>query len=226
MFDIASGAYRWRQLLPFPVQLSDEGDQRLHLAKRLVATGGVTFRKPGEDDEETFGLPEAKEQTTRFRAQVRGGESKRERKFDVVLDLDLDGRARFVQCSCAFFRREKLRKGPCAHILAAVALASQQSVGATSAVVEKPGGGAGVLRPDRFKGETWVFTGALTLFTREQAEAIVAQNGGKTSGSVSKNTTCVVAGDKAGSKLKKAKELGVRVLTEAEFQAILEGREP
>ena len=41
MFDLAGGVYRWRQLLPFPVELSDEGDKQLALAKRIVATGGV-----------------------------------------------------------------------------------------------------------------------------------------------------------------------------------------
>jgi DNA ligase (NAD+) len=71
---------------------------------------------------------------------------------------------------------------------------------------------------------SFVFTGALTLFTREQAEALVEQGGGKASGSVSRNTTYLVAGDKAGSKLAKARSLGVPVLTEHQFQSLLEGR--
>lgn len=70
---------------------------------------------------------------------------------------------------------------------------------------------------------TFVFTGALLLFTREQAETLVAQNGGKSSGSVSRTVTYLVAGDKAGSKLAKAQQLGVPVLTEAQFQAMIEG---
>ncbi len=222
MYDLAAGVYRWRQLLPFPVENEEESDPRLFLARRLVATGGVKWLKPGEDeDENTFGLPEAGEATTRYRAQVRGGEEKRERKFHVVLDLDADGRARFVQCDCAWHRREKLRKGPCAHILAATVLASQQMVGAGAS--QSSGGGA-ALRPDRFKGQTYVFTGALTLFTREQAEALVMQGGGKASGSVSRATPYLVAGDKAGSKLTKAQELGVKVLTETQFQAMLEDK--
>jgi DNA ligase (NAD+) len=81
-----------------------------------------------------------------------------------------------------------------------------------------------VLAPDRFKDKTFVFTGALTLFTREQAEAMVEQAGGKASGSVSKNTTYLVAGDKAGSKLAKANSLGVPVLTEQQFKDMLEGK--
>ncbi|MEO7717347.1 MAG: BRCT domain-containing protein [Capsulimonas sp.] len=227
MYDLAGGVYRWRQLLPFPVPEENESDQRLNLARRLVATGGVKWLKPGEDDEEeSFGIPDQREQTTRYRAQVRGGEEKRERKFHVVLDLDADGRARFVQCNCSWHRREKLRKGPCAHILAATVLASQQSVGAGAAQTESSGSSSGgaALRPDRFKGQNFVFTGALTIFTREQAEALVAQGGGKASGSVSRTTTYLVAGDKAGSKLTKARDLGVPVLTEQQFQAMLEDR--
>jgi hypothetical protein len=222
MYDLAAGVYRWRQLLPFPVENEEESDPRLFLARRLVATGGVKWLKPDEEEDEgTFGLPAESEETTRYRAQVRGGEEKRERKFHVVLDLDADGRARFVSCDCAWHRREKLRKGPCAHILAATVLASQQQVGAGAT---QPSGGGAALRPDRFKGQTFVFTGALTLFTREQAEALVMQGGGKASGSVSRTTTYLVAGDKAGSKLAKARELGVSILTETQFQDMLEDK--
>jgi len=74
-----------------------------------------------------------------------------------------------------------------------------------------------------FKDKTVVFTGALTLFTREQAEGLVAQAGGHASGSVSRNTHYLVVGEKAGSKRKKAEELGVPILTEAEFKTMLEG---
>lgn len=228
MYDLAGSVYRWRQLLPFPVETDDENDQRLHLARRIVATGGVRFLKPGEDDEgeSDFGfVRDADEKTNRYRAVVRGGESKRERKFSVTLDLDADGRAVFVNCNCSWHRREKLRKGPCAHILAATVLASQQTVSAGAAPSENGEGaksGGGVLRPDRFKGMTLVFTGALTLFTREQAEALVEQGGGKASGSVSRTTTYLVAGDKAGSKLAKANSLGVPVITEQQFQKMLE----
>ena len=226
MYDLAGGVYRWRQLLPFPVP-EDESDARMNLARRIAATGGVVFKKPGEDDEEEsgFGLSALDESTERFRASVRGGETKRERKFNVTIDLDSDGRVRFAQCDCSFYRREKLRQGPCAHILATAALASSQSVKAT--VTKSDGGGgsaSAALNPDRFKGMNFVFTGALTLFTREQAEAIVEQGGGKASGSVSKNTTYLVAGDKAGSKLTKARDLGIPVLTEQQFQDMREGK--
>jgi hypothetical protein len=226
MYDLAQGIYRWRQLLPFPAPVDEDSDQRLNLARKIVSSGGVRFLKPGEDDEEDGGfgtLGDADEKTTRYRAVVRGGETKRERKFNVTLDLDADGRVAFANCNCAWHRREKLRKGPCAHILAATVLASQQTTGAGAASSgdgKKSGGGG--LRPDRFKGMNFVFTGALTIFTREQAEALVAQGGGKASGSVSKNTSYLVAGDKAGSKLTKANDLGVPVLTEEQFQKMLE----
>lgn len=74
----------------------------------------------------------------------------------------------------------------------------------------------------RFAGMTFVLTGALTLFTRDEATAKIEACGGKASGSVSKKTTYVVAGENAGSKLKKANELGIPVLTEAEFVQMLE----
>ncbi len=72
-----------------------------------------------------------------------------------------------------------------------------------------------------FAGMTFVFTGELSLFTREEAEERVKSLGGKASGSVSAKTSYVVAGADAGSKLKKAQALGVKVLTEKEFQELL-----
>ena len=73
----------------------------------------------------------------------------------------------------------------------------------------------------RFAGMTFVLTGALEKFTRDEASEMIEARGGKASGSVSKKTTYVVAGEAAGSKLRKAQELGVPVLTEDEFLELL-----
>ena len=73
----------------------------------------------------------------------------------------------------------------------------------------------------RFKGRTFVLTGALEKFTRNEAAEIIEKLGGKASGSVSKKTTYVVAGENAGSKLTKANELGIPVITEDEFAEMI-----
>jgi DNA ligase (NAD+) len=70
-------------------------------------------------------------------------------------------------------------------------------------------------------GKTVVFTGTLEEMTREEAEAVAEQLGAKAAGSVSKNTDYVVAGLGAGSKLARAKELGVAVLTENQWLALI-----
>lgn len=68
-----------------------------------------------------------------------------------------------------------------------------------------------------FAGKTFVFTGALEKFSRDEAERMVDERGGRASGSVSKKTDYVVAGPGAGSKLDKARELGVKVISEDDF---------
>ena len=73
----------------------------------------------------------------------------------------------------------------------------------------------------RFTGKTFVFTGALTRFSRDEAKRLVEKEGGHAAGSVSKKTDYVVAGTEAGSKLDKARELGVKVISEDEFLEML-----
>ena len=77
----------------------------------------------------------------------------------------------------------------------------------------------------KFTGKTFVFTGALTRFTRDDAKRMVENEGGHAAGSVSKKTDYVVAGAEAGSKLAKARELGVTVLTEDQFLEMLGGEQ-
>ncbi len=74
---------------------------------------------------------------------------------------------------------------------------------------------------ETFAGKTFVLTGTLSHYTRQEAKALIEQNGGKVTSSVSKKTDYVLAGEDAGSKLTKAQQLGITILTEAEFQSLL-----
>ena len=74
----------------------------------------------------------------------------------------------------------------------------------------------------RFAGKTFVLTGALSMFTREEATEKIELLGGKASGSVSKKTSYVVVGENAGSKERKARELGIPILTEEEFLQLIQ----
>jgi DNA ligase (NAD+) len=75
---------------------------------------------------------------------------------------------------------------------------------------------------NRLAGKTVVVTGTLTRFSRDEIHRLIEREGGKAAGSVSSKTSYVVAGESAGSKLDKAKSLGVPVLTEEEFVALIE----
>ena len=72
-----------------------------------------------------------------------------------------------------------------------------------------------------FNGKTFVLTGTLPSLSRDEASALIRDAGGNVTGSVSKNTNYLLAGEEAGSKLDKAKELGVKILTEKEFMEML-----
>ena len=76
-------------------------------------------------------------------------------------------------------------------------------------------------RDSRFAGMSFVLTGTLSRFTRDEAGAIIESFGGKTSSSVSKKTSCVLAGENAGSKLTKAESLGIKIINEAEFEEMI-----
>lgn len=76
------------------------------------------------------------------------------------------------------------------------------------------------IKDSRFAGLTFVLTGTLSTYTRDQASAIIESFGGKTSSSVSKKTSYVLAGENAGSKLTKAESLGVPIIDEQEFETM------
>jgi len=84
-----------------------------------------------------------------------------------------------------------------------------------SDVVQEPAG------EQVFSGKTFVLTGTLDTMTREEASALIAQRGGRVSSSVSKKTAYVVAGRDPGSKLDKARDLGVPIVDEEQFRAML-----
>ena len=113
-----------------------------------------------------------------------------------------------AQSITAFFRGEENR-GVIERLLAC---------GVSPSVTEKRVGG-------RFTGKTFVFTGSLERFTRSDAQKMVEAEGGHAAGSVSKKTDYVVAGSEAGSKLEKARSLGVTILSEDEFLHLMEGAE-
>jgi DNA ligase (NAD+) len=82
------------------------------------------------------------------------------------------------------------------------------------------------LRTDEFSGYSIVLTGELSALTRKEASEEIEKRGGKVTGSVSKKTTCLIAGEQAGSKLDKARELHIPILTEQDFLSVIQGTLP
>jgi DNA ligase (NAD+) len=95
-------------------------------------------------------------------------------------------------------------------------IADLQSLGVKMTAEKAAGGSA------KLQGKTLVVTGTLAKYGREEIEELIARHGGRAASSVSKNTDYLVAGEKAGSKLEKAKQLGVKVITEEEFEEMVE----
>ena len=79
-----------------------------------------------------------------------------------------------------------------------------------------------ILSDARFSGKTFVLTGALEKFTRDEASEKIELLGGKVSGSVSKKTSYVIVGENAGSKERKARELGIPILSEDDFLEMIQ----
>lgn len=84
---------------------------------------------------------------------------------------------------------------------------------------EKPQQGQ---KKDNLKGKTFVLTGRLEQYTRQEMKEIIEARGGKVTNSVSKNTDFLLAGKDPGSKLQKAKELGLKILGEEDLQELLD----
>ena len=80
---------------------------------------------------------------------------------------------------------------------------------------------AGTLQGASLSGKTFVVTGSLEQYTRDEIHDLIAQHGGRATSSVSKKTDFLVAGQSAGSKLQKAEQLGVKILSEADFSRLL-----
>ena len=95
-------------------------------------------------------------------------------------------------------------------------LARLRSAGLNFTAAEKADG-----REQLLRGKTFVLTGTLPNYTREEATRLIEEAGGKVTGSVSKKTDFVLAGEKAGSKLEKARNLGIPVLSEADLLKML-----
>ena len=74
---------------------------------------------------------------------------------------------------------------------------------------------------ERFAGKTFVLTGTLEKYSRDEAKKIIESFGGKAAGSVSKKTDYVLAGEEAGSKLTKAQNLGITIITEKDFEEMI-----
>jgi len=87
--------------------------------------------------------------------------------------------------------------------------------------VNMQGKGKKQIIDNRFEGKTFVLTGTLPTYTRSEAAEIIKSFGGKTAGSVSKKTDYVLAGEDAGSKLEKAKQLGIKIIDEEEFKRMI-----
>lgn len=152
-----------------------------------------------------LGIRHVGERTARSLAQAFGSLENLQRASFVELVSIRDIGATVAQSICTFFaNRDNLE-----------VISRMLQAGVKPAVELKKVGG-------RFTGITFVFTGGLSRFTREEAQRLVEAEGGTAVGSVSKKTGYVVAGEDAGSKLAKARELGVTVLTEDEFMELME----
>ncbi len=118
MYDHLTGTYRWRQLLQQDIKLTaSEDDERLKVAINLIKNKNVEIISEQALDNSLY----------EYKVGVQSKNSKGDSFFyQPVIQLDQDGRIKFAECGCSHHRRNKLRKGPCAHIMASVLWISKQ----------------------------------------------------------------------------------------------------
>ena len=157
MFDIAGGAYRWRQLLPFAVPPGEE-DRNWRRRSAFIEAGGVKCKELRPPM-----LPMLQRYADRRRALVRGERENQRRHVPRHGRFGRRRHARFSRSArAASFAAINCARGRVRTLLAATTIAGKMLSSATQNV-------------ERFKGQTWVFAGALSLFTREQAQEVIEQ---------------------------------------------------
>jgi DNA ligase (NAD+) len=188
------------------VELERMGTQS---ARNLLAGIDASRARPLDRVLMALGIPMVGESTARDLAKHFG-------TIDAIMDaseadlVKVFGVAEKVASAVAgFFRQEANRKE----------VGELKDVGLQFTPVARPAGG------NALAGKTFVLTGTLPTMSRDKAKALIEAQGGKVAGSVSKKTDYVVAGEEAGSKLDKARELGVAVLDEAGMLALLNATE-
>ena len=113
MYDHLTGTYRWRQLLKQDIKITEsEEDERLKYAVSLIKENKVKIISKEKQDNVL----------TAYQLEVQG-----KNLYKPIIHLDLDGRIKYADCGCSFHRRNKLRQGPCSHIMSAVMFVSNQA---------------------------------------------------------------------------------------------------
>jgi len=175
-------------------------------AQQLIDEISKSRERPFQNVLFGLGIPLIGYQTATLLAREFGSmEHLMNAKIDELIAIDTIG-TEMAQSIISYFSDASARK----------AISDLKAAGLKMATEE------GVSSEQPFAGMTFVFTGTLTKWTRNEAGEIVERLGGKPSSSVSTKTTYVVAGPGAGSKLKKAQQLGVKILTEDEFADLIE----
>ncbi len=177
-------------------------------ASRIVANIEATRQRPVERLIAGLGIPFVGQRTAQILSRTFGGMDALMQADEETLQSAPEVGAKVAQSIRGFFLEPHNRE--LVERLRAAGLEFQ------GAIQEQPAGGA-------LAGLTFVLTGTLPTLPREQAKARIEAAGGKVTGSVSKKTSVVVAGDEAGSKLEKARELGIEIWTEEQLLARLGG---